>query len=170
MHFVDEIRERKQPMKNRRGDVVGKIAVDTDAAASGSGAEIRFEDVAQDDAQIGKFFGESLETGDERRVELDGVDRRAGRGKIFGHFAVAGADFDPAIVPGRVGWHRGVGRNADGARDLFTPVGVGKEMLAKALTSHTAEKCSRNAITALRRRENYLLSGLTGWGASGSVH
>jgi hypothetical protein len=37
-----------------------------------------------------------------------------------------------------------VGRNADGARDLFAPVGVGKEMLTEALTSHTAEKCSRN--------------------------
>jgi hypothetical protein len=27
-------------------------------------------------------------------------------------------------------------RNADGARDLFAPVGVRKKMLAKPLTSH----------------------------------
>jgi hypothetical protein len=29
-----------------------------------------------------------------------------------------------------------VGRDADSARDLFAPVGVGKEVLAEALTGH----------------------------------
>jgi len=136
VHFVDEIRERKQPMKNRRSDVVGKVAINAHAPARGGGGEIRFEDVTGDNRQLGKFLGETPETGDERRVKLDGVDRCACGEEMLGHFAMSGADFDPAEIFARPDGRYGVGRDADGARDLFAPVGVDKEMLAEALTSH----------------------------------
>src|SRR5215475_8157869 len=33
VHFIDSIREREKVMKDRRSNVIGKIAVDSDAAA-----------------------------------------------------------------------------------------------------------------------------------------
>src|SRR5579863_5215422 len=65
------------------------------------------------------------------------------------HFAVACAEFDPARILGRLRRSGGVRRNANGACDLFAPVFIREKMLAKPLTRHTAEKCSRNA----RKRE-----------------
>ena len=58
---------------------------------------------------------------------------------MLGHFAVAGADFDPAEtgVEGGVGeWHGGIRGDANGASDFFAPVEIGEEMLAETLASH----------------------------------
>jgi len=40
VNFVDEIREREEVLKNRRGDVVRQISVNADAAAGGDGSEV----------------------------------------------------------------------------------------------------------------------------------
>jgi len=74
--------------------------------------------------------------GDELGVEFDGVDGGAGCEEMLGHFAVAGADFDPTMLI--VAWerHGGMRGDADSAGDLFAPVEVFEEMLAEALASH----------------------------------
>ena len=72
-------------------------------------------------------------------VELDGVDGCAIRNKVLRHFAVAGADFDPAIICFALGLCRSsrrMRRDANGARDLLAPVGIGEKMLAQALPCH----------------------------------
>jgi hypothetical protein len=144
VHFVNDIGEVEEVMEDGRGDVEGEVAVDADTAAGGDRSDVSFENVAGDDGEPGRFFGDTPKTCDEGRVELDGKDRHSRGEKMLGHFAVAGTDFYPTGIAGRAGGRRGVGRNADGARDLLAPLRVGKEMLAKTLTSHTAEKCSRN--------------------------
>ena len=152
-HPANEISKSEEAMKNGRRNVIGKIAVDTDAAASRDSDEIRFKNVAGNYRQIGIFSGEALETRDEWRVELDGVNGRASGGEMPGYFAVAGANLDPARVfrrRPRAAWP--VRRDADGARDLFAPVSIGEEMLAKALPSHTAKKCSRKIPEGERRQ------------------
>jgi hypothetical protein len=75
----------------------------------------------------------------ERRINLDGNDRGARGGELLGHFAVACADFYPAIMGGFVSKRStdGLRRNPDGLRDLFAPTGVSEEMLAEALSSHS---------------------------------
>ena len=48
-------------------------------------------------------------------------------------------------------WRQGMRRNANGARDLFAPVEIGKEVLAEALACHGWEQCSkRRAMRAER--------------------
>ncbi len=51
--LVDEAGEVEQVMKDRRGNVVRKIAVDAQAAAGSDGGEVSFENVAGDDGEIG---------------------------------------------------------------------------------------------------------------------
>ena len=89
VNFVDEIREREEVLKNRRGDVVRQISVNADAAAGGDGSEVGFENVAGNYVEIGKFLCEAAEAGDESWVEFDGVDGGAGGDEVLSHFAVS---------------------------------------------------------------------------------
>ncbi len=88
MDFVDEVREIEKVMKDRRGDVVGKIAVDADAAARSDGSDVGFENVARNDVEIGKLFCEMAEAGEERRVDFDGVNGNGIGEEVLGHFTV----------------------------------------------------------------------------------
>jgi len=161
--FVDEIREVEEVMKDRRGDVIGKIAVDTDAAAGGNRSDVGFESVAGNDGEIGKLFCEMAEAGEERRIDFDGVDGSAGAEEVLGHFTVARTNFDPAmlvpmnrdsqttlVVSER---NHGMRRDANGARDLFAPVEIGEEVLAEALTCHGWTSVARGARCAPRGKE-----------------
>src|SRR5436189_142995 len=56
--LVDEIGKGEKMMKNRRRDVVRKIAIDTDAPARSDRGEVRFENVAGDDVEIGELLCE----------------------------------------------------------------------------------------------------------------
>lgn len=134
--FVDDAGEIEKVMEDGRSNVVGKIAVDTDAAAGSDGGNIRFEDVAGDDGEIGEFLREAAEASDELRIEFESVNGPAGGEEMFGHFAVAGTDFDPAVlvIPRKRGG--GMRGNANGAGDLLAPVEIGEEMLAEVLASH----------------------------------
>ena len=138
MYLVDQIRERKKMMKNRRRDVVRQIAVESDAPSAGNRGQIAFQNIAMDDREIREFFRKPLESCEEQRIQLDGKDGCSGGREVLRHFAVARADFYPAVRwIQRWRWRHGrMRRNADGARDLFAPSGVGKKMLAKSLTSH----------------------------------
>ena len=40
--------------------------------------------------------------------------------------------------------YRGMGRNADGAGDLFAPAEIGEEVLAEALASHVGNSVARD--------------------------
>ena len=86
--FVDEASEGKEVMKDRRRDVVRKIAVDADAAAARDGGDVRFENVAGNDVEIRELFCEVAQARQERRIEFDGVDGSAGGEKVLGHFTV----------------------------------------------------------------------------------
>jgi hypothetical protein len=159
VNFVDEVREGEQVMKNRRGDVVGKIAVDADAAAAGDGGEVRFEDIAGNDGEIREFLRELAKAGDELRVDFDGVDGSADGEEVLGHFTVAGADFDPAmsIVPReRDG---GMRRNANGARDLLAPMEIGEEVLAEALACHWGSSVTKPRRYKMRLGPGFRATG-----------
>lgn len=138
VNLIDPVRERKEVVENRRGDVVRQVAVDADAPAGGDRGEIGFQDIAGNDREIREFFREALKACQEQRIQFDCVDCGTSGGKVLGHFPVAGADFNPAVRAVRCN-HRALGRvrrDTDGARDLFAPAGIRKEMLAKTLTSH----------------------------------
>ena len=136
VNFVDEIGEGEEVVEDGRGDVVGEIAVNADAASGGECGEIGFENVAGNDVQIGGFFREVAEAGYELGVELDGVNGGTSGEQMLGHFAVAGADFDPAVFVIAGEGNGGMRGDADGAGDLFAPVEVFEEMLAEALACH----------------------------------
>jgi len=76
--FVDEVGKREQVMKDRRGDVVRKIAVDADAVAGSDGGNVGFKNVAGNDVEMWELFCEVAEARNERRVDFDGVDGSAG--------------------------------------------------------------------------------------------
>ena len=162
--FVDEVSERKEAMKDWRRDVVRKIAVDADATAIRDGSDVGFENVAGDDVEIRELFCEMAQARQERRIEFDGVDGSAGGEKVLGHFTVPRANFDPTmfIVLGKLGlltsivaseWRQGMRRDANGARDFFAPVEIGKEVLAEALASHVWNSVARGAGNAERGNE-----------------
>ena len=149
MGFVNVSGVLEKVMEDRRSDVVREIAVDAHAAAGGKGREIGFEDVCRNDGEIGMSLCETLESGDEGAIEFNGDYGSAGLEEMVGHFAVAGADFDPAeICGGKLRGRRyGVRRDADGAGYFFAPTGVAEEMLTEFLSGH--EMCSECS----RRRE-----------------
>ena len=136
LNFVDDVGESEQAMEDGRSDVVGKVAVEIDAAAGGDGREIGSKNVAGDDVEFWILLREVAQAREELRVEFDGVDGSAGDKKVQGHFAVTGADFDPAMLVVPREWHGGMRGDANGARDLFAPVEIGEEVLAEALASH----------------------------------
>jgi len=129
--LVDSSGELEEMLEDRRGDVIGKIAVDAHAASGGEGGEVEFEDVAGNDGEMGMFVREALEAADERGIEFDGDDGSAAAEEMLGHFAVAGADFEPEEIFGRElrGALHAMGRDADRAGDLFAPIGVAEEVL-----------------------------------------
>src|SRR6266446_6911983 len=151
--FVDEVGKREQVMKDRRGDVVRKIAVDAEAAAGSDGGNVGFKNVAADDVEVGELFCEMVEARQERRIEFDGVDGSAGGEKVLGHFTVPRTDFDPtvSVVPRKR--HGGMRRNANGARDFFAPVEISEEVLAEALASHGWNSVASGAQSAARVSE-----------------
>ena len=136
VHFVDVRRKPEEMMQNRRSDVVGQISVDADPAASGERGEIGFENVARDDGEIRELLGETAQPGDELRIELDGINGIPLSKQMASHFAMAGADFDPAMLLVPREGHCGMRRDANRASDLFAPVEVRKKMLAESLASH----------------------------------
>ena len=87
--LVDEIGKGEKMMKNRRRDVVRKIAIDTDAPARSDRGDVRFENVAGDDVEIGELLCEVTQARQERRIEFDGVDGSAAGEKVLGHFTVS---------------------------------------------------------------------------------
>jgi len=135
-------------MKDGRSDVVGKIPVEADAAAGCYGGEVRFENIAGDDGEIGKVFRKAAQASDQGRIQFDGVDRPARGEEMPGDFAMTGANLDPAVLVVSGEWRRGMRRDADGAGNLFAPVEVGEKMLAKVLPSHGWE-CSKSARRVL---------------------
>lgn len=107
--------EAEKMSKNRRSDVVGQIAVDAGAFMRESG-EIDEENVRLDDFDVRLRCETCAECGGESAIGFDGDDAagalvRAGTGKEFGHFAVAGADFEPC----------GVWRGGKRLRDALAP-------------------------------------------------
>lgn len=97
MNFIDLIRERKEMMQDRRGDVVGQVSIHPDAPASCEAGEIGLQNVAGNDSDVRAFFRETPETRLEQRIQLDGIDWRASAREVLGHLPVAGADFYPAV-------------------------------------------------------------------------
>jgi hypothetical protein len=73
-------------------------------------------------------------------IKFDGVDRRASGSKLLRHLAVPSANLDPAKVRAIPGCRRrdGLRRNANRARDLFSPSFISKEMLSQALPCHSS--------------------------------
>src|SRR5712691_2876848 len=151
-------------MQDRRSDVVRKIVVNANAAAGSDGGEVRFEDVAGHDAEIGEFLRDAAESGDEFWIEFDGLNGSAGGEEVLGHFAVTGTDFDPTVLVAPmdrgsqrtlVPWQRngGMRRNADGACDLFAPLEVFQEVLAEALACHGWNSVAGGAGSAARGKE-----------------
>ena len=132
---------------------VGKIAVDADAAAGSDGGDVRFENVGRDNIEIGELFCEAAKPRDERRIDFNGVDGRANGKKVLGDFTMAGANFDPAMLVVSGKWSGGMRRNANGARNLFAPIEIGKEVLAEALACHGGNSVPRGARCAPRGKE-----------------
>ena len=164
VNFVDEVSERKEVMKDRRRDVVREIAVDADAASGSDGGDVRFENVAGNDVEVGELLCEVAQARQERRIEFDGVDGRIGGEQTLGHFTVPRTNFDPAVfvVPGKRGllisivaseWRQRMRRDTDGARDFFAPVKIGEEVLAEALACHGWNSVARGAGNAERGNE-----------------
>jgi len=173
--FVDEVGEAEQVMKDRRSNVVRKIAVDAHAASGSDRGDICFENIAGNDGEVGKFLRQAAEARDERWIEFDGVNGSAGGEEVLGHFTMARTNFDPAmlIVPMNRDSHRtlvptrpgladdarrrerrdGVGRNANGACDLFAPLDAFQEVLAEALACHGRNSVARGARCAPRGKE-----------------
>ena len=96
--FVDLIGKREKSMEDRRSDVVGEIAIEADAPAGRERAQVGIEDVTGNDGEIRVLTGEILQALDERRVEFDRIDGNAAADEILGHFPVACANFDPAVI------------------------------------------------------------------------
>lgn len=136
--FVDAIGKLEEMMKDWGSDVVGKIAIEADAAPGGQSSEIDFEDIGGNEGEIGIFVSETLKTGDERRIELDGDDGSATAKEMFGHFTMAGADFDPAVIAGcgLRGRLHAVRGHTNGAGNFFSPAGIAEEVLTKPLSRH----------------------------------
>src|SRR5215470_1575811 len=123
-------------MQDRRSDVVRKIAVDADAAAASEGGEVGFENVAGDDGQLRELFRETAKAAGEPLIQFDGRDRATSCEEMARHFAVAGADFEPAVLIVFGQRDRAMRGDADGPSDLFAPVEVRKKMLAEPLARH----------------------------------
>ena len=136
--FVDLIGEGKETVENRRSDVVGKIAIEADAPSGCKRAEVGFEHITGDDSEIRVLIGETLQPLDESRIKLDSVDGNAATNQIFGHFPMACANFNPAVIwsGGICGTFHAVRGNANRAGDFFTPAGIAQEMLSKFLSGH----------------------------------
>ncbi len=107
-----------------------------DAAAGSDRSDVRFENVAGDDSEIGELFCQAAKSRDECRVDFDGVDGSAGGEQVLGDFTMPGSNFDPAMLIFPRERDGGVRRNANGAGDLFAPVEIGEEVLAEALACH----------------------------------
>ena len=125
-------------MKDRRGDVVGEIAVDSNAAAGGERGEVGFEDVRMNHAEAGIMGSKALQAGHQRKIELDGDHRSATFEEMLGHFAMASTNFYPAITR-RSSWRGGlnpVRGHANCAGDFLAPARVAKEVLTESLSAH----------------------------------
>jgi uncharacterized protein (DUF1330 family) len=79
-----------------------------------------------------------LQPVDQGRIDLDRDDRRPSFQQVLRHFAVPGADFDPAkiLVKGRCRWLNAVWRNANGPSDFLAPPGIAKKVLTEPLSCH----------------------------------
>ena len=56
VNLIDQIRERKKMVKNRRRDVIRQIAVQTNAAAGSQCGEISFQNIAVNHRKVRKFL------------------------------------------------------------------------------------------------------------------
>src|SRR5438094_1073809 len=103
-------------MKDRRGDVVRKIAVEADAAAGSDGREVGFENVAGDDREIREFLRQVAKARDEQGVDLDGGKGRARGGGGLGNSTMTRTDLNPARLIVRRGGKGRLRRKAKAAR------------------------------------------------------
>ena len=89
----------------------------------------------------------------KQRIQFDGVDGRAGGRRGARSFRRGRRQFrsSNADRPAQQLRRGGVRRNANGARDLFAPVGIGEEMLAEALASHGSNSVAGSAPAGSRR-------------------
>src|SRR5438552_3982998 len=106
-------------MKDRRGDVVRKTAVEADAAAGSDGSEVGFENVAGEDREIREFLRQVAKARGERGVDFDGVNGSASGEEVLGYLTMTRTDFDPAMLIVARERNGSMTRNAEGASDLF---------------------------------------------------
>ena len=136
MHFVDERCVPEEVMQDGRGDVVGKIAVEAERPAGSERSEIGFQNVVVDDGKPRELLGEASEAGCEGSIHLEGDNRSAAGEQIAGHFAVARANLDPAVLIIGRQRHGGMRGDANRAGDLLAPPKIREKMLTKALARH----------------------------------
>jgi len=132
VNLVNELRIGEQVMQDRRRDVIGQVAVNPDAPPLAEHGDVRIENVRGNNLKICEAFFEAAHASGQLRVKFDGENTHAAGSEMLGHFAVAGADFDPAeiVVFSRRCGRDGLRGNSNGARDFFAPAGIGEEVLS----------------------------------------
>lgn len=61
-------------MQDRRGNVIGKIAVDADAAAGSESGKVGLKNVAGYNIELGEFRGDPAKAAGERLVQFYGAN------------------------------------------------------------------------------------------------
>ena len=146
MNFLDEVGEGEKVMQDRRGDVVRQVSVDSDAASRGDRGKIRSENVIRNDREITKFLRQAAKPNNQRRVDLDSIDRTSRGEQMLRHFPVTRAYLDPAMLLVAGKRNGGMRRHANGPGDFFAPVKIGKKVLAEALASHESNSVASSAL------------------------
>jgi len=131
VYFVDEVGKREQVMKDRRGNVVGKIAVDADAATGSNGGTSASRMSPGTTLRCRNCFVRWRRPGWNFGSISMAWDGSASRKKVLGHLTVSRTNFDPAMLIVLRKRHGGMRRNANGASNLFAPVEIGEEVLAR---------------------------------------
>ena len=117
----DAVRSAHEREEERRGDVVGQVADDAQAAALKDGRPVEFQGVGLDERELlgGELLAQKL---GEVAVDLDG-----------GFVACAGDDFARERGLARADFNESVARlRVDAAHDALDPVAVMKEVLTEA--------------------------------------
>ncbi len=93
--------------------------------------DIDFENVARNNREIRKALRQALQAAHELSVQLNRVNGSPGGRQVLGHFAVSGADFQPAkaFCLTRRSRRNRLWRNTNSPGNFFAPAGIGKKML-----------------------------------------
>ena len=117
----------EEALKDRRSNVVGKIAIHMNVRFAEERRQIESQDVPGDDFNIWPFqLGAPLESGKKTFIGLNGQEAADLGREQFRHFAVAGADFEPRIARAQ----------RKRLEDALAPCRVFQEVLAEPLTRH----------------------------------